>query len=156
MNIVKNILKLFSILTLLVLLPFVILSVLNTNSDFADTLEANWGIVLSEQTGWKLEYHADEGANFHGDGIRYNVVSYTQEDEIANMVVWHETEGTTRRNRTYQAEITVWLDEIKADKSYYPEYQGCKYWYQLETDGSEIILVWNVAQDKLYVVESFY
>ena len=156
MNMVKSILKLFIVLALLVVLPFMIFSITNTDSDFADTLNANWGISLSDHTGWEIEYHADEGANFHGDGIRYNVVSYTQEDEIANMVAWHELEGTTRRNRTYQAEITVWLDEIKADKNYYPEYQGCKYWYQLETDGSEIILVWNVAQDKLYVVESFY
>ena len=148
--------KLLTILLFLCVFPFVILSVLNTDSDFADTLEANWGIVLSEQTGWKLEYHADEGASFHGDGIRYNVVSYIQEDEIANMVAWCEAEGTTRKNRTYQAEITVWLDEINADKGYYPEYQGCKYWYQLESDGSEIILVWNAELDKVYVTESFY
>ena len=153
---VKNILKLFSILAILVLLPLVILSVLNTNSDFADTLEANWGVVLSEQSGWKLEYHADEGASFHGDGIRYNVISYTQEDEIANMVAWCEEEGVTRRSRTYQEEITLWLDDIGVDTGYCPEYQGCKYWYQLETDGSEIILVWNAELDKVYIAESFY
>ncbi|MBQ2860796.1 MAG: hypothetical protein IJE80_06490, partial [Peptococcaceae bacterium] len=80
---------------LAVILPFAVLFVLNDSPNLADTLEANWQIVLADDAGWEEVYRADSGASFHGDGIRYHVIVYNDESKIINMADWTTHEGTT-------------------------------------------------------------
>ena len=141
---------------LAVMLPFTVLFVLNDSPDFADTLEANWQIVLADNAGWVEVYRADSGASFHGDGIRYHVITYDDESKIANMVDWTTHEGTTRWHNTYRESADAWLGEINADEEQYPQYDDSVYYYQQKSDGSEIIMFWNEDEDKVYIVESFY
>ena len=86
-------------IALTVILPFTVWVIMN-DSDLADALESNWSIVLSEESGWEEIYHADSGASFHGDGERYHIVTYEQEDVIENMVAWSADQGNVW-NKTY-------------------------------------------------------
>jgi hypothetical protein len=38
----------------------------------------------------------------------------------------------------------------------HPVYDACMYWYQQDSDGSEIIMCWNKVEGKIYIAESFY
>ena len=125
------------------------------DSDLADTLENNWGIVLSDESGWEEIYHADSGASFHGDGERYHIVTYEQEDPIENMVKWSAKDDKTRWHDSYQAAIDEWISYTDAEPDKYPVYDGCMYWYQQDSDGSEIIMCWNKAKAKIYIAEFF-
>ena len=140
---------------LTVIFPFAVFSLMNGSSDLADTLDANWGIVLSDEAGWEELYHADSGASFNGDGWRYHIVTYANEEAIANMVAWSAEDCKTRWNESYQSAIEEWLCCTNAERSMAPVYDGCVYWYQSDTDGSEIILCWNKAEGKFYIAESF-
>ena len=124
------------------------------DSDLADTLENNWGIVLSDESGWEEIYHADSGASFHGDGERYHIVTYEQEDVIENMVAWSADQGNVW-NKTYPELMEDWIRYTDAEPDKYPVYDGCMYWYQRDSDGSEIIMCWNKAKAKIYIAEFF-
>ena len=124
------------------------------DSDLSDTLENNWGIVLSDESGWEEIYHADSGASFHGDGERYHIVTYEQEDVIENMVAWSADQGNVW-NKTYPELMEDWLRYTDAEPDMYPDHDGCMYWYQQDSDGSEIIMCWNKAKAKIYIAEFF-
>ena len=141
-------------IALTVILPFTVWAILHDSSDLADTLESNWSIVLSEESGWKEIYHADSGASFNGDGERYHIVTYEQEDVIENMVAWSADQGNVW-NKTYPELMEDWLRYTDAEPDMYPDHDGCMYWYQQDSDGSEIIMCWNKAKAKIYIAEFF-
>ena len=141
-------------IALTVILPFTVWAILHDSSDLADTLESNWSIVLSEESGWKEIYHADSGASFNGDGERYHIVTYEQEDVIENMVAWSADQGNVW-NKTYPELMEDWIRYTDAEPNMYPVYDGCMYWYQQDSDGSEIIMCWNKAKAKIYIAEFF-
>ena len=127
---------------------------MHDSPDLADTLESNWSIVLSDESGWEEIYHADSGASFHGDGERYHIVTYEQEDSIETMVAWSAEERKVW-NKTYPELMEDWISYTDAGPDMYPVYDGCMYWYQQDSDGSEIIMCWNKAEAKIYISESF-
>jgi len=143
-------------IVLTVILPFTVWAILHDSPDLADTLEANWQIVLADDAGWEEVYRADSGASFHGDGIRYHVIVYNDESKIINMADWTTHEGTTRWYNTYRESADAWLGDINVDVAQYPQYDDSVYYYQQKSDGSEIIMFWNADEDKVYVVQSFY
>lgn len=151
----KIVAYLLVVIVLTVILPFTVWAILHDSSDLADTLESNWSIVLSDESGWGEIYHADSGASFNGDGERYHIVTYEQEDMIENMVAWSAEEGKTRWHDSYQAAIDEWISYTDTEPDMYPVYDGCMYWYQRDSDGSEIIMCWNKAEAKIYIAEFF-
>ena len=48
-----------------------------------------------------------------------------------------------------------WLDEINVLAISRPQHADCVYWYKSHKDHSEIIMLWNKKEKRLYVVESF-
>ena len=140
-------------IVLTVILPFTAWVILLDSPDLADTLESNWGIILSDESDWEELYHADSGASFHGDGERYHIVTYEREDSIETMVAWSNEDQ--QLNKSYSDLMEAWLSYTDAEQDKYPIYDGCMYWYQQDSDGSEIIMCWNKAEYKIYIAESF-
>ena len=52
------------------------------------------------------------------------------------------------------AEETL-ISYTDAESNMHPVYDGCMYWYQQDSDGSEIIMCWNKAEAKIYIAEFF-
>ena len=71
------------------------------------------------------------------------------------MLDWTKEEKETIFYSTYKESINAWLNKIKVSKENYPNYSNCKYWYNKQEDNSEIIILWDNKENKLYVVEEF-
>ncbi len=124
----------------------------NNLTDYSSVLKINWNINLPKKM-FKEVYSVDDGPSFHGDGIRYHVFSYEENDEteINKIFDWSIDE----KNSIYNEVIDNWLSEIKVSKEMYPYYSNCRYWYNRHDDNSEIIILWDSNENKLFVVESF-
>ncbi len=126
----------------------------NNLTNYSNVLKVNWNIELQKKSVEEV-YNASSDTNFHGDGIRYHVFSYKNEDEIKEMFEWSLEEKETIYYSSYSESINNWLSEIKVTKENYPDYSNCKYWYNKQDDNSEIIILWDNIENKLYIVESF-
>lgn len=131
---------------------------------YSSVLEANWDIELPVKALCKEVYSEDAGPSFHGDGIRYHVFSYANSSEIQKMLLWSDVNGNTlawsqtqgeeKRYQTYREASDLWLGELEIPQEQYPDYDDCFCWYNNAHDNSEIIVFWNPAISRLYIVEN--
>ncbi len=147
----KKIILIF-IIILFSLLGIIIYHNLN---DYSNVLKVNWNIELPNNSNIKEIYSANSDSSFHGDGIRYHIFSYQNEDKIGELFNWFIEEKETIFYSSYSESVNNWLSEIKVPQENYPNYSNCKYWYSKQDDNSEIIILWDSKENKLYIVESF-
>lgn len=124
-------------------------------TDYGTVLRLNWGLSLPSSSHYTEIYEADSGPSFHGDGIRYHVFSYTKEKPIEKMISWQSEEQKTKWHSSYSKAVSAWLDQLAVPEDQLPDFTQCSYWYHSKEDFSEIILLWEKEQERLYVVESF-
>lgn len=124
-------------------------------SDYSNVLKINWGFSLPRDSLYSEEYSQSTGASFTGDGIRYHVFTFLNSDPINEMFAWHSTEQETISHNSYSAAVDEWLNRLNVPEKERPIYEDCSYWYQSQTDNSEIIIFWDKRQDKLYIAEHF-
>ena len=117
---------------------------------FGAALKANWGITLPSAAGSEEVYSMESDASFHGDGIRYHVLSYKDEDSIEMMLKWDDEDGTA-----HSENCESWLDRIEVPADMRPVYEGSLSWYKKQTDNSEIVVLLDKEQERLYITESF-
>ena len=147
------------ILIFLILLILIVAVVINIGKalipSYEEMYKGSWGFSFPSNLKYAEIYEKDTGSSFHGDGYRYHVYTYEVEDGIAEMVEWHNTEGHTKYFPSYYEAVENWLTEIKAEKEQYPIYENANYYYQWREDNSELILIWNSQEKKIYILESF-
>lgn len=147
---------LFLIIAIFVLMLIMLFNIRqNISTNYSDVLEKNWGISLPSKANYKEIYEKNSGISFLGDGIRYHVFSYENEEYIDLMFEWNDNERRTIYNSSYIEASNHWLNEIDVSIEYYPNYDDCLYWYKSKEDNSEIIIFWNNKKKELYIVESF-
>lgn len=127
----------------------------NHYSDYSNVIWSNWKIRIPADARYEVIYGKDDGPSFNGDGWRYHIYSYEEAEPIERMFVWEENEGKARYDLSYREAVSEWLEIIGVPESEYPDYSDCKYWYDVQTDGSEIIIIWNSDRYRLYIAESF-
>ena len=127
----------------------------NSFSDYSRVLKANWDFALPSDSHYSEIYSQDSGTSFHGDGIRYHIFSYKENEPVEGMFLWQLTEQRTKFYNSYAEAADEWLDTINVPAAERPNYTECIYWYQSQEDGSEIIVFWDKDQNKLYIAESF-
>lgn len=138
------------VLALLVSLIVLIWNMLN----YSMVLKHNWGISLPFYARFSKIYDKSSESSFHGDGIRYHIYAYKDEKYVNSMFEWMSTEHSTIFYLSFSEAINNWLQEIDVPKEYYPNYDHCIYWYEKQDDNSEIIIILNNFENKLYIVES--
>ena len=143
-------------IVIFVIIVFSLLGIIRYNSlsNYSNVLKVNWSIELPKNS-IKEIYSSDEGESFNGDGIRYHIFSYKNENKIEKLFKWSIEEKETIFYQSYSESVNNWLNKIKVSKENYPNYSNCKYWYKKQDDNSEIIILWNSKENKLYIVESF-
>lgn len=128
---------------------------MSKRASYTSVLETNWRISLPYEANIKAIYEKDSGASFHGDGIRYHIFEYRQEEFVTQMLDWKAVENTTIYHESCSEAADEWLSEISVEEADYPEYDNCLYWYKAQEDNSEIIIFWDKDADLLYVLEYF-
>ncbi len=133
----------------------------NTANDYSKALEANWKFSFPDKADCSMVYEKDSGPSFNGDGIRYHVYSYKNEEYIASLFEWDNDKQRTERyvnssdtnTVSYELEIKSWLNDINVPEEYHPDYSDCKYYYMVNS--GEINIAWDDVADKIYFVELF-
>ena len=147
--------KIIVVIIVSIIIVFCLLGIIIYNNllNYSNVLKTNWNIELPKEI--KEIYSTSSNTSFHGDGIRYHIFSYKNEDKIEELFNWSIEEKETKDYSTYSETIDNWLNEIKVPKENYPNYSNCKYWYNKKDDNSEIIIFLDNKENKLYIVESF-
>lgn len=147
--------KVISIITIIVIcaVAFGILRYLNSN--YSMVLKMNWSFQMPATSKCIEKYENDTGDSFHGDGKRYHVFSYKNEDGVDSMFTWSSEENKTIYYSCYSEAVNEWLDENNVPDEQYPNYSQCVYWYDEQQDNSEIIVMWDSQAKKVYIAESF-
>lgn len=124
-------------------------------SDYSSVLNANWDFSLPTGAKYSEVYRKNPSDSFHGDGIRYHVYTYKNEEYIEQMFNWNVVEKETIFSSSYSEAANEWLNELEVQNEHYPDYSKCVYWYQSQEDNSEVIIFWNKQNDMIYILESF-
>ncbi|MDE7262863.1 MAG: hypothetical protein K2N78_12510 [Oscillospiraceae bacterium] len=127
---------------------------LKSLSDYSMVLKLNWNVALPTNSHYSEIYNQDSGASFHGDGIRYHIFAYRDGEPVSKMFEWQSEEKNTNYRSSYSGAVDEWLNQIDVPSKERPNYAECVYWYQSHSDNSEIVILWDEGQGKLYVVES--
>lgn len=124
-------------------------------NSYSPILKINWGFPLPSKAHFSEIYSKDSGASFHGDGVRYHILSYEDHEPIEKMFPWTDQEEKTNFSSSYEDAVSSWLKEINVSDKYKPNYSNCLYMYKSKDDNSEIILLWDSSKKLLYIAESF-
>lgn len=127
----------------------------NRLSDYSRVLSANWEFTIPSGAAYSEIYAEDEGVSSHGDGVRYHVFSYKNDEPIDEMCEWQSAEGNTKFNERYSSAAEKWLDRLGVSSEKRPNYGECLYWYSSHRDNSEIIVFRDKSKGRIYTVESF-
>ena len=149
----KIVISIISIVIIAVIIGLV--CVWNHLSDYSTVLNANWGFELPSKSHYTEVYSKDSGASFHGDGIRYHIFSYEEDEPIREMFDWSNVEEKTIYSASYEAAVTEWLNNIDVPAEKFPNYSECLYWYESQEDNSEIIVMWDSSKNRVYIAVSF-
>ena len=150
----KKIVIVFIVIFIIIVFSLLGIIVYSNLTNYSNILKLNWNIELPKNS-IKEIYSANSDPSFHGDGIRYHIFSYKNEDKIKGLFSWSDEEKETIYYSSYSESVNNWLNKIKVSKENYPNYSNCKYWYNKQNDNSEIIILWDSKENKLYIVESF-
>lgn len=154
-----------SVLVFSIVLILCIGSILNFIPAYTILLNANWEFGLPIKSMCMNVYSADTGISSHGDGTRYHVFSYKNDSVIEDMLPWSYTESTTlswiqkdgeeKQYYSYSECVCAWLANLNVPEKFLPEFEDVAYWYSNRQDNSEIIVIWDNAINKLYIIEHF-
>ena len=145
-----------SVIIVIIILCLIVGYIFNKNiNNYANIIKLNWNIELPEDAEIREILIKKENTSSHGDGIRFHIFAYENEDKIEKMLNWSIEEKETLFYSSYRETINEWLNQINISNKYIPNYSNCQYWYNRQGDNSEIIVAWDKTEKKLYFVESF-
>ena len=160
MNIIKKIFKILlifiSIILIFVVLLFsqMIFTLMSNGMLFLggdDVIYENWNIRLP-QSGKEIYYITGE-PSFHGDGPRFSVYEYDDEEIIDSSFDWKDKKNTNVEDEINN--ILKILDEYNdVPKEYIPNLEkSYKYLTNSKEDGSDIYLIYVTGENRIYVIE---
>ena len=120
-------------------------------TDYTNIIKLNRWIEIPKEAKYQEIYSKDSWASFHWDGIRYHIYSYGNEEVVESMLDW--INHTVPENYWGLFEpVETRLNELNIEAEYYPP---LNVYYKKQQDNSEILILLNEIQKKLYIFESF-
>lgn len=145
----KRLLKLISAILLFDIIIAVFLYI-QINKPYSEIINLNWSIKLPDS--YKIIYSTDSGASFHGDGQRYHIFEYKNENKISQALNW-----INAKNAAMESEINKVLNNLNVPKENMPDYgKEYKYYIRTKEDSSKIYLIFAADTRKLYIIEDIY
>lgn len=125
--------------------------------DYTNIIRLNRWVKIPEEANYKEIYSKNSGSSFHGDGLRYHVYSYENEEPIAWMVDWS---GNIKLNPAVYYDSYVWgiydsLQEMYSSEENSDKLNNLNFWHKWQDDNSEIIMIQDKEAKKIYIIESF-
>ena len=117
-------------------------------TSYARVVEANWNIRLPFEC--EDVYGVDEGASFHGDGFRYNVLGCDEAVKMPDV----EVLPISTMPEDYKYKIKEIVENLKVPDEYLPQ-DIESFFYETEDEVDEIFILINADKTRIYVVESF-
>jgi len=148
----KNFITVFLaiILSLFLLLVVVVYDFTKEFNIYINIIDNNWDIQLPENL---IEFYKDDsGPSFNGDGDRYHVFKFENNDDFTSSIQWCDN-----KNLLFQCNVEGILEKLNIPKEFYPNFQ-CDYEYYFKInleDSSEIYIISIPDLKKVYVIEHF-
>lgn len=141
------------IITLIIAFVFILcpigITYFSTNP-YTKVINMNWKIELPNKDANVVYSYSLPSP--HGDGIRYHVIDYPNENNPILDDVFCKSEKPTEKQITHVRDL---LSNEKIEKDVFSEFDNCELVYLKQDDYSELFLFYNRDTKTVYVVESF-
>ena len=149
----KKTLKQFGLVLIAVLAVSVLLTLfrfVGTDSALAQEVEKLWGVELPE--GYGVAYRAATAANMKGGGLRYHLLSYAEEVNLAHWLDWGDGTQPARYADTCLQAAEDILSALNVPAGDWPEANYV--WYMSTDNGAELVIFYDDLLNQIYLVES--
>ena len=120
------------------------------STPYHEIVYLNWKISIPKE--YKESYSIDSGASFHGDGERYHIFQYEDEEGISAFVSWEDY-----KNRDLEKKIKDILYSLEVPKDKKPDFQKHYFYYTIKkNDNSKLYLLFFRDTKELYIVEDIF
>lgn len=121
--------------------------------DGEEIIEYNWDITLPD--GGKELYYITGEPSFHGDGPRFSVYEYDNEEIIRSSFTWEDKKNTDMEEEIHN--VLKMLGEYNdVSEQYIPDFKKeYKYVTKSKEDNSQLYLVYINRENRIYVIEYF-
>ena len=135
---------------LIILLAGVLTKLYSPKEACIESIRKDWGVSLPFAE-WEV-YDRDTGSSFQGDGVRYHVFRYQEEDAIQKAVSWHRG-----RNVLVERKVDALLRDLEMEQEYAVNFENEYQYFTLTNRGSstELFLLYFPKLKRLSVVEDF-
>lgn len=129
---------------------FFIFEFIEEHNLYSNIIKSSWNIELPSE--YKEIYSKDSGESFLGDGQRYHIFEYGDNNEIDKTINWEKG-----KNTKIEFEINEILEEININKMYSPNLaKDYKYYIQKDKDFSELYIIFFEKENRIYVIENIF
>ena len=131
-------------------------------SDYTNIINLNRWIQIPKEANVEEIYSKDSWESFHGDGIRYHVYVYENEEIVNSMLDWNDEKDTTEPTAfhgSYSEALLAWIEELNMSdedlEQYFYKIDSSNFLYRKKEDNSEIFIIQSASEKRLYILESF-
>lgn len=135
---------------ILALAAAILSKVYSPKEAYIKSIQDDWGVYLPLAE-WEA-YNGDTKSSFQGDGVRYHVFRYQEEDEIQKAVSWHRG-----KNPLVEQKIDALLRDLEIGEEFKVNFDREYQYFTLMNRGSstELFLLYFPEQKRLSVVEDY-
>ena len=129
-----------------------LLTALLGGGDYTGTIALNWGLSLPTSSGCR--YETDSGPSFHGDGERYHVLAYPQNNSVETALAWRDPPP----EESTAAGIAQLLENLSVPEAERPDMDCCRWYTATDPDDprNQLWLLLSPSGTRLYVLETFF
>ena len=133
--------------TIICLVIFLIINIQIANKSSIKIINDMWSIKLSNP--YKEIYSLVEDENFIGNGYKYGIYEYKNEEDISLFLKFKEG-----KNKFMELEVDEILKSLHVSKLYMPEFKyKYKYYLKTKNDLSTIYLIFISSIKRLYIIQ---
>lgn len=137
------------VIGILLTLSFLIIVLIygELNAPYTKIISLNWNIKLPNSG--KQIYSANSKSSFLGDGERYHIFEYKNNNDVISSLSW---EGG--KNQDIESSAAKVLSALNVTQNNMPNLKdNYRYYTRTKDDSSKIYLIFDTELKKLYVIE---
>lgn len=145
----KKILISFFIISLIIVLAMKGKKYIENYNLYSNILSENWNLKISEN--YEQVYSKDSGESFLGDGKRYHVFKYNDNEVINKNFDWK-----SEKNLDIELQIQKILNDLDINKEQYPNFIENYKYYESIDHTSKLYIIYFENEGIVYIIEDIY